>query len=209
MLFNFANTYRILLGATFMLLFSSGLTDGYEVGNSIFTASSNTDSQAIFTFTPTDDAYIQEGNPDKNYGGSSELQIDDSPAKKHFFIKFKVSGIDNKQITNTILRLYNTNASGKGGDFYYVHDNSWDESTITWNNAPNAYPVQLASLGSVNAESWHEVNITSVVTGDGWISFRITSTSDDGAFYNSKEGGFSPKLIIMTQETSSTQGLHR
>jgi len=147
------------------------------------------------TFLSIDDAYIASGSPATNYGSATTLQVDNSPIK-HFLIKFDVSGLNGQQIVSAKLRFYNVDPASKGGDFYLVSDNSWQEETITWNNAPVAQTNLLASLGSVSANNWYEVDITSLITGDGTYSLRITSTSSDGADYSSKEGANPPQLVI-------------
>jgi hypothetical protein len=150
---------------------------------------------SILTFTPVEDAYVASGSPTTNYGSATTLQVDNSPIK-HFLIKFNVSGLTGKQISSAKLRLYNVDAASKGGDFYAVNDTAWQEETITWNNAPAALTNLLASLGSVSANNWYEIDITSLVTGDGTYSLRISSTSSDGADYSSKEGINPPQLVI-------------
>ena len=77
-------------------------------------------------------------------------------------------------------------------------DNTWSEATVTWNNAPAADAAILASLGAVNANTWYEVDITSLISRDGTYSLRVTSTSSNGADYSSKEGaaGFAPQLVV-------------
>ena len=48
------------------------------------------------------------------------------------------------------------------------------------------------------AGNWYEVDVTPLVTGDGAVTLRATSTSSDGADYTSKEGtiGFAPQLVV-------------
>jgi hypothetical protein len=97
------------------------------------------------------------------------------------------------------LRLYNVNESDKGGDFYSIADNSWAEYNVTWNTAPLAAGSPLlGSLGPVTKGTWYEVDLTSLVKAEGIYSFRISSTSADGADYASKEGesGLAPQLIV-------------
>jgi hypothetical protein len=146
-------------------------------------------------FTPIEDAYIASGSPTTNYGSAGTLQVDNSPIK-HFLIKFGISGLNGKQISSAKLRFYNVDAASKGGDFYAVSDMAWQEETITWNNAPAALTNLLASLGSVSPNNWYEIDITSLITGDGTYSLRITSTSSDGADYSSKEGANPPQLVV-------------
>ena len=149
------------------------------------------------TFTPVNDAYIRFSSPNTNYGDSHQLVIDNSPVD-HFLMAFNVAGVDINQIESATLRLYNSNGTAKGGDFYQVFDTSWSEDTITWNNAPSEESILLASLGRVIPGNWYEVDLTSIVTGDGLVSFKVVSTSSDGAFYSSKEDSaeFTPELIV-------------
>jgi RHS repeat-associated protein len=147
------------------------------------------------TLTPIDDAYIQSASPTINSGSAPTLQVDNSPIL-HFLIKFDVTGVNGQSIANAKLRLYNTNSSSIGGNFYRVADNSWQEETVTWNNAPAADTTLLASLGSVSPDTWYDVDITSLITGDGTYSLRVSSTSTNGADYSSKEGNNPPQLVI-------------
>ncbi|MDQ3004943.1 MAG: DNRLRE domain-containing protein [Chloroflexota bacterium] len=109
----------------------------------------------------------------------------DNSSIKHFLLKFDVTGINSQTVTNAKLCLYNTDGANAGGDFHPVSDDSWQEETVTWNNAPTADTQVLASLGSVSANTWYEVNLTSHITGDGTYSLRI-SDSQGGADYSSK-----------------------
>jgi len=118
------------------------------------------------------------------------LHADNSPVK-HFLIKFNVTGVNGQALTNAKLCLYNTDAASAGGDFHHVSDDTWQEETITWTNAPTADTQVLASLGQVSINTWYEVNLTSLITGDGTYSLRI-SDSVGGADYSSKEGTNAP-----------------
>ena len=151
----------------------------------------------VLTFSPTDDAYVHAGQPTTNFGSATSLQIDGSP-QKDFLIKFSVSGLNGRQPNSAKLRLYNVNASSKGGDFRRMAQTAWSEATVIWNDAPPGDPVPTASLGVVSPNNWYEVDITSLVTGDGIVSLRVTSTWWDGADYSSKEGAaqFRPQLVV-------------
>jgi len=153
---------------------------------------------SLFTFTPLADAYIDQTTASTNFGSAATLQTDNSPVK-NFLLKFNVTGINNQQIRSAKLRLYTMDASGKGGDVYRVNDNTWQEGTVTWNNAPAADTTLLASLGTVSVNTWYELDLTSLITSAGTYSLRIVSTSSDGADYSSKEGANPPQLIIETQ----------
>ena len=154
-------------------------------------------STATLTFNSTADATIKPGSPTTNFG-SSKLEVDNTPVE-HFLLKFTVSGIG-APIVSAKLRLYNINDSNKGGDFYRVANNAWSESSVTWNTAPAADATIIASLGAVAVNTWYEVDVTSLIPGNGTYSLRVTSTSADGADYNPKEAaGFAPRLAVTVQ----------
>jgi pectate lyase len=148
------------------------------------------------TFAPVADATIRAGSPNTNYGSEDKLEVDKS-SRADGLIKFAVSGIGSDQVASAKLRLYNSNSSKTGGDFYPVADSSWSEQSVTWNNAPPADQGKIASLGAVTKGNWYEVDVTSLIKGDGEYSLRLQSTSSDGADYRSKErSGFAPQLIV-------------
>lgn len=115
-------------------------------------------------------------------------------------MKFTVSGIGNKPVLSAKLWLYCVNGSPFGGEFHRVGDTTWSEGSVNWNTAPSADTGILASLGRVSANTWYEVDVTSLVNGDGTFSLKIISTNADGAYYSTKEGaaGFAPQLVIET-----------
>jgi hypothetical protein len=172
----------------------SGLTSGFSNTATLTTPLSPTN----LTFLPAADADIQSGTPTTNYGADTILQTDNSPVKS-FLLKFSISGLTGQHITSARLRLFNVDASGKGGDFYRVNDNSWQENTVTWNNAPAPDTTLLASLGAVQVNTWYEIDLTSLITAAGTYSLRVSSTSSDGADFSSKEGPNPPQLVVVAQ----------
>jgi hypothetical protein len=159
------------------------------------TPTTSTTSNTL-TFTSIADATIRQLYPTKNYGADSNLWTDSSD-QMDFLVKFTVSGTNSRPVVSAKLRLYNSNSSVKGGDFYQVADTAWSESTVNWSNAPTAYTSPLATLGTVAQGKWYEVDVTSLVSKDGTYSLRVKSTSSDGAGFSSKEvAGFAPQLVL-------------
>ncbi len=158
----------------------------------------------VLIFTPVADASLIERLPNTNEGSASTLQVNSNPLE-NFLIRFAVTGVNGRPVASAKLRLYNVNSSDKGGDFRRVADTTWSESTVTWNTAPAADPALLATLGAVNANTWYAVDITSLITGDGLYSLRVTSTSNDKVDYISKEGaaGFAPQLVVSVNEAAT------
>jgi hypothetical protein len=158
-------------------------------------------SSDILIFTPTGDATVKSNSPDINYGFASQLQADNAPYD-NFLIKFEVAGINDRPVLSAKLRLHNVNQSDLGGDFYYVADNAWAENSVTWNTAPVAGSPNIASLGPVTKDTWYEIDLSSLIQRDGTYTFRVSTASNDGADYASKEGdaGLAPQLIVSVGE---------
>ena len=152
---------------------------------------------ATLTFAPDADASIYSGSA-TNYGAAVKLEVDNSPIK-NILIRFTVSGVGTGAVTAAKLRLTCVDPSSRGGDFTLTAATTWTESTVTWNTAPAAGAI-FASLGAVVVGTTYEIDLSSVILGDGTYTLRITTPSSDGADYVSKEGAIvsRPQLIITT-----------
>ena len=166
------------------------------------TATSSTDftvagSGSTMTFGPDADTFVRSDNPTAHPGSKASFTVDNSPIK-HGLLRFTVSGVGSSTIQSVTLQLFCLDASDKGGDVYWVPDNSWQEKTVNWNTEPAADPTLRASLGAVSANTWYDVDLGSLVTGDGTYSIRMASTSSNAAGYSTKEGvtGSSPQLVV-------------
>ena len=163
---------------------------------------------ASTTFTPTADTYVDNGSTGTNYGTSGQLGTDNSPVKRTF-LKFTVSGISGS-VSNAKLRIHTDDVSGSdspnGGTFRAMSDVSWTETAVTWNNQPAVDGATLGSLSSVARNAWYEVDVTSLVTGNGTYSIGITSSSTDGADYDSRESGSTAPQLVVTDGTTPPPG---
>jgi hypothetical protein len=104
--------------------------------------------------------------------------------------------VGSRRVTGAKLQLYCVDPATVGGDFHRVADSTWTEGTITWNTAPLGDAATIASLGVVATGSWYEVDLSSLITGDGTYSLEVTSPSTNGADYSSKEGSNAPQLVL-------------
>lgn len=159
------------------------------------------------TFTPTDDTTVRENRPDRNLGADAKLEVD-ADSVKSILLRFDVSGVGTSTIARVTLWLFATNGSSFGGEVFRVTDTAWSEASVTWNTAPAGDGGSLGLLGDVTAELWYDLDVTSLVTGDGVVSVRITSPSANGADYISKEGdaGYAPKLMVQHWDDGSSSG---
>ncbi|MEU6089809.1 DNRLRE domain-containing protein [Streptomyces sp. NPDC047085] len=158
---------------------------------------------ATTTFTPVADTYVQSTTPSTNYGTSAQFVVDNSPVRQSF-LKFTVSGITDP-VTSAKLRIRTisgNNGSSDGGTFKAMTDTTWSETGTTWNNKPAIDGATLGTLGSVVRDTWYEIDVTSLVTGNGTFSVGATSPNNDGAYYDARESGAdAPQLVITTGAT--------
>lgn len=154
---------------------------------------------SVLTFTPTDDASIRETGPDRVYNRTT-IEVD-ADSKKDGLLRFDVAGVGAQPVASVTLRLFVTDRSNTGGEFFEMLDTNWSENSVTWNNAPAGDGGLLGSLGAVAAGSWYELDVTSLVDGGGAVSIRIISDDRNGVDYASKEhiNGNAPELIIALQ----------
>jgi hypothetical protein len=153
-----------------------------------------------YTFTPTDDASIDQTQPAVNFGTDARLVTDGSPLND-FLLRFQVA-TGGCTVTHADLLLTvgttGSDASAKGGSVHTT-GGGWSEGTVTWATAPAAATATLgAPLGAVAVNTTYSVDVTAGVTGDGAVNLRVNSTSSDGARYFSREGSGSqlPRLVV-------------
>ncbi len=89
----------------------------------------------------TDDAFINAGAPDDNYGSGINFTVSrasDGSLNRKGYLKFDLSeiqGMDVADIISATLKLEFYNGYSNSGAVEKV-TGSWNEDTITWNNAP-------------------------------------------------------------------------
>ena len=158
------------------------------------------------TFNPTDDGQVKLGAPGKNYGSKGTTKVE--AGRFVSYLKFPLAGISGG-VTNAVLKLYVSASSKDGGSLFLVSNDfagtstPWTESTLNAGNAPVVGNRQVGTLGSVVTGQFVEVNVTSVVAGNGVVSFAIASTSPDLAKYDTKEGDHLPELVVTSASTNA------
>src|SRR2546423_350135 len=93
------------------------------------------------------------------------MGTDASPVKRQF-TRFALSGLNGRSVTSAKLRLYNVDASNKGGDFYEIGRASSRERVKISVDAVSLKKT-IASLGAVAANRWYEIDVTPLVARDG------------------------------------------
>ena len=143
------------------------------------------------TFAAAEDVTVDSSKPTVNFNSNARLTVDNSP-QVYSLVKFDVAGTNGCSVAGAKLRL--TVGSGTddksiyGGDVYGT-SNGWSEATTTWSTAPAA-GVKAGSVSSaVVGNTSYLFDVTSLVSGDGTVSFLVRSVSGDGARYYTSESG--------------------
>ena len=148
------------------------------------------------------DSYVRSNQSTRNFGSSNVMWMDGKP-QVIAYLKFDLSKLSGREITNAKLRLKvaNIKDSASTGIFniHPVFDNSWAEKKINFKNKPSIQPA-ISSFSNPKKQQSIEIDLTSVIkTGGGIMSIAIDTTSSDGAVIRSKEATSAsnrPTLII-------------
>ncbi|MGB0385709.1 MAG: DUF7594 domain-containing protein [Ardenticatenaceae bacterium] len=146
---------------------------------------------------PVADSTVKSDDADSNFGSESQIQTAADPERSSF-LRFDVPALNSENISAT-LRVY-AESVGEGYQLHSVADNSWEEVSVTYNNSPTIGSI-IGSVGPFvidTQDTWTEIDVTSVITGEGLLSFALTSDSitSTNTLYASREGSHPPELLI-------------
>ena len=171
---------------------------------------------------PSNNAYVDSGNSNTNYGGSTILATeaynwyDLSTRYMNSWLMFDLSSIPpSATITSAVLSV-----TGVYSDYYSIvgsyssASNSWSEDSITWNNQPSQGVTPTDTQYVTNSTSLYSWSVTSLVAdslSSGAVSVVLKPTSSQSSnskgysVYYSKEAGssVSPSLTITYSYVSS------
>jgi flagellar hook capping protein FlgD/IPT/TIG domain-containing protein len=152
-------------------------------------------------FRPAHDVQVKSTSPTTNYGQEPTLRIRSENPVYQFYTKFDVTGLDGP-IAQARMRLYVTDASDHGGAVHVVSNDylgtstPWTEDELLVGNAPEIQAAALDSLGTVELDTWVELDVSAAFGGNGTYSFACRSSSTNSAIFSSDEGGHPPELVI-------------
>ena len=148
------------------------------------------------SFAPVSDAYVSESSATTNYGTAATFQLQSSPAFSGY-LRFDVQGLPGS-VTSATLRMKAMSSSSQGFDVRAVADNTWSETAITHANAPSPATAITASSGAVTSGTWVDVDVTSLVSGNGLVSLALTRSRTTPLTLASREIGAtsSPHLVV-------------
>jgi hypothetical protein len=146
-------------------------------------------------FAPVADAYVTKQSPSKNYGTNPALRADASPLTRSY-LRFVVTGLDGRLVQSAVIRLYAGSSNSTGFSVSALNNNSWSESTLTYNNAPVPGSI-LNKSQAFSAGSWVSVDISSYVKADATYSIVVSTSSPTSIKLSSREtGNYAPQLVL-------------
>jgi hypothetical protein len=148
------------------------------------------------TFNPVADAYVTAAIPNTNYGASQQIRFDASPVVNGY-LTFNVQGLGGS-VASAKLRLYANSSSTVGCKVFSVPDVSWGERTITYNTAP-ALGVQVGSYGAIRSSTWIEIDVTTLISGNGTFGLAVSGLNGTAVSLGSRESANKPQLVITTR----------
>jgi hypothetical protein len=200
------------------------------VNPTISSSSSNTfsiSSAATSSILPSGNVYVKGGTAaDSNYVTDNYLRVRGSltiDTQRKTYLKFNLQSftgsIDKAELKVTAYQVVSiTGGLTNRSDIFTVSDDSWNESSITWNNAParNNYLLtqEFASKQTTQPDTTYTMDITSYVNsefaGDKILSLCMVDTSNNGtdARFGSTRGFVQAPQIVIYSATDIEEELN-
>lgn len=162
-------------------------------------------SQATLVLPAIADAYVNEENPGANYGTSVTLRTDTVPLQNSY-LRFNVPYLPG-DVLSAALQVY-ANTSGSKGYSLYTTSGNWNETSLTYSNAP-PLGVGVGVAAPFSSNSWSAVDVSALVIGSGELNLVMIGNSSTAVSYSSREGLNQPRLVIVlaastTPKTTTT-----
>ncbi|WP_257453335.1 CBM96 family carbohydrate-binding protein [Archangium lipolyticum] len=144
----------------------------------------------IFDPQATYDAHVSQSQPTRRFGSEPRLLVDSAPDRLEAFVQFRYGYSDEWRVRQTKLRLYATDASPDGPLLYRVSDDWPTPGTqdFDWNTRPALIGAPVGNLGAVEAGTWVEYDVSSLVTTThGIYSFGLVPESTNGVDFVSAD----------------------
>jgi hypothetical protein len=189
-------------------MMASGCTLFASIGTIVSAATVSVGTAQPTILTPIADSYVEDGSPDRNFGGSTVMYVktqDNSTNNRTAYLKFSLATVSGP-ITTVKLRLFGRAFGGTHMlGVFAVPDTAWGETTLTFKNRP-PLGTRLLVLDVTTAPKYHEWNVTSHVqarlaAGDMLLTLAVQMTAavtvEPDAF-NSKEAPSNKPQLVLT-----------
>ena len=161
------------------------------------------------TLEASADAFVRDGSyADQNFAtGSLTVKKDTGTGyNREAFLKFDLSGISDPVSAAVLCLTPLTLGATVEHQIYFMLDDSWTETGITWNNRPTGGSLWTSYQPTANQPLWIDVTelVRGQAVGDGVLTLKIASSiagADLWATYASRENtqaDLRPRLVVTT-----------
>jgi arylsulfatase A-like enzyme len=147
-----------------------------------------------FIFNATEDTWVNSGLPDENYGSVTAMRL--VAGSKFGYYKFNVSGLTDSvesatlSIKSHVTFIPDTSAYSVFGE--------WSEDSLTYATDTLAWGGLLATVNSIDPNTWYDFDVTGGVGGDGSYTFGLkTLASGAGLKWLTRDSGTFAKLTVI------------
>lgn len=197
-----SKTKLILLIVGLVLVLGGGFAlSKFTMGQNFSSSAHASEGEALQVIKASADSFVDASKPTANYGTKDTLQVDKEP-NVNAYIKFPLSFNTSVPVIRATLRLYTVNPS-KFSQQVYTTDATWEESSITYANAPKITGAPVATFDGKDRNTWVEIDVTNSLKNlqSNMVSFAIVDTKEDGFDFASKEKSqYEPQLLIYNKE---------
>lgn len=182
---------------------------------------SPTSAQLIVSYDPTltvpssSDTYVMQASPTIASGSSTAMGVRyHGTDQRNIYLKFPVSGVNDKVIESVKLRLEESTANSNGNTNFEVREttSAWTEAAVTWNSRPSTGGTVYGSYSSGSLSDGQVVDITLSTSlfdrGDGVYELALLGTSNSTeSVFDTREtsGGGGPRLIFEVRDPSTIE----
>lgn len=140
-------------------------------------------------FPVVEDVTVAPFRPDSVYELPEDLACGLSDGS--VYLKFDLRAVAGRATRATLFLHSGTDPSsaGAGGDLSHVADDTWSETTLTWNARPPTDGVTLGRIAGVTPDRWYSVDVSAQVVAPDVYSFALVpgASDEDAAHFLSKE----------------------
>jgi cysteinyl-tRNA synthetase len=156
----------------------------------------NATTPADMALSPIDDTYIDQSNPSDVFGSSLELRIDGGN-QEIAFLKFDLGSVS-APVKVALLKFYVTNGADGPQFVHEVSDNTWTESSLTWNFAP-ALGMEIGMTTGGEKDGILYIEVTDYINAmiGGLVSLAIQSEDTNSLRFSSSEASMFPAQLVL------------
>jgi hypothetical protein len=146
------------------------------------TANENSNADGTIVLSASADAFITIEFPDTNFGFSAMLFVSSASSSaglRDTMLMFNVPSSDESfcgnGIESAVVSMYSIAYAAVGGTLVTTSNKFWTEADVTWNESPVGDGIVITDLGSVEVDTWYDIDVLSAVTLGDPLSIRIIS----------------------------------